>query len=1060
MYISQLIGEYILLMSIGLSSQMPTSIELTDEEAYENEDFRENNELGSDEGRMFPDEKPKSQLRFGYGLKFGFKGAALHGLNRYNVIVGIDIPDIRIAQFFKPRVPDQDYCERFNHPQYSNLYKVCGKTWPAYSEMIESIGRYQEEMEEILYGDLPAVLPGFQVSDLGPNPWENNHYHYKIAERTDQRSASLLEKAVHVVQEGYKRTKRAVKKVLARGKRFISDLIGLGVQGITALLNHRKQNELKRGMKILAENQNKIEGKIEMVENEMLSITQAHMEDIKELRDDIMVLGQGINALNKQIEEHEFNILSLRNHQVDTDKSLEYLSDTIADLFGRMQRYLALYVQMHEKLNNLLDAIDDLEKGELSHRVIPHREMNKIVEHVVTMVNTKYPEYELVLQDTHNYYNLPLVVYAYDKGVIAIQIPMFLKLKIQEPLHLYGLRTVPVPFHINEQEMDEHESKYTHTKLIPSTEILGMSSDTFVNLDKSVLEECYKIGNVYFCETLFLTRQKSEHTCESAIYHYEHLSEIKKKCTFEYYPYLEPEPELLDAGEYFLLSHLPTPWTVHCKHTDQLPGPLEGSAFTVIMKSDMCGCELQAGVGVIWHVQGNIEYCPQELQKLKNEVALYYPVNMAVMIYQYVEEAKRLRLTDNSLFVRPYPFDPEEPNVIIQEENNILENETPFIKLSKVMNDLTERKYASKEDYAIAITEPKNWINGQSPWFGFLLFGVIGTFILTLIVIPWIAKTCSISDKIQKLTTGIARVAAVRGISPPVITAMDEKDFVSLEIQGGFGLLMIVLFIVAVIFGLWLLKQLLKTICRYYEMYNLSSIQAKKSWYNYMEFDKTHIYVQLQHPAQPISMELYMGTYFGNPESLVVRRDFQDLDMEFEPKWLFDYININWNRCSLALKNLELQSPDFIQVPLLKKYVVRRVFSNKHVKFRLVAYNPSTCKIRALGEFRLCRARIKGNYSPDSLPQHYEGQVHELKPTTPFEVQRWKPYLDKQTYEVTNTKRIERPNQLTFMSMDVPSFNSLPSPFPPSSINTPIDTDIRSKDEPTTSQIDKAEVYV
>ena len=182
----------------------------------------------------------------------------------------------------------------------------------------------------------------------------NNHYHYKIAERTDQRSPSLLEKAVHAVQEGYKRTKRAIKVVLTRGKRFISDLIGLGIQGITALLNHRKQNELKRGMKILAENQNKIQGRIEMVEDEMLSITQTHMEDIKELRDDIMVLGQGINALNKQIEEHEFNILSLRNHQVDVDKSLEYLSDTIADLFGRMQRYLALYVQMHEKLNNLI----------------------------------------------------------------------------------------------------------------------------------------------------------------------------------------------------------------------------------------------------------------------------------------------------------------------------------------------------------------------------------------------------------------------------------------------------------------------------------------------------------------------------------------------------------------------------------------------------------------------------------------------------------------------------------------------------------------------------------
>ena len=349
MHISYLLGGCIFLVNISLNLQMPTSIELGNED-----EVRESNELGSDEGKIFPDEKPKSQLRFGYGLKFGFKGAAFHGLNRYNVIVGIDIPDIRIAQFFKPRVPDQDYCERFNHPQYSNLYKVCGKTWPAYIEMIESIGRYQEEMEEILYGDLPAVLPGFQVSDLGTNPWANNHYIYKIAERTDQRSASLLEKAVYAVKESYRRTKRAIKVILKRGKRFISDLIGLGIQGITALLNHRKQNELKKGMKILAENQNKIQGRIEIVEDEMLSITQTHMEDIKELRDDIMVLGQGINALNKQIEEHEFDIFTLMNHQADVDKSLEYLSDTIADLFGRMQRYLALYVQMHEKVEQFV----------------------------------------------------------------------------------------------------------------------------------------------------------------------------------------------------------------------------------------------------------------------------------------------------------------------------------------------------------------------------------------------------------------------------------------------------------------------------------------------------------------------------------------------------------------------------------------------------------------------------------------------------------------------------------------------------------------------------------
>ena len=46
MHINCLLGGYILLMSIDLSSQMPTGIELGNED-----DFTENNVLGSDEGK-------------------------------------------------------------------------------------------------------------------------------------------------------------------------------------------------------------------------------------------------------------------------------------------------------------------------------------------------------------------------------------------------------------------------------------------------------------------------------------------------------------------------------------------------------------------------------------------------------------------------------------------------------------------------------------------------------------------------------------------------------------------------------------------------------------------------------------------------------------------------------------------------------------------------------------------------------------------------------------------------------------------------------------------------
>ena len=84
---------------IALVLSRPIGQELGEKhEALTGENEIEGYDLGSDGKRVFQTEKPKSQIRFGYGLKFGYKGAALHGLNRYNLMVGLEIPDIRLAQ--------------------------------------------------------------------------------------------------------------------------------------------------------------------------------------------------------------------------------------------------------------------------------------------------------------------------------------------------------------------------------------------------------------------------------------------------------------------------------------------------------------------------------------------------------------------------------------------------------------------------------------------------------------------------------------------------------------------------------------------------------------------------------------------------------------------------------------------------------------------------------------------------------------------------------------------------------------------------------------------------
>ena len=70
---------------------------------------------------------------------------------------------------------------------------------------------------------------------------------------------------------------------------------------------------------------------------------------------------------------------------------------------------------------------------------------------------------------------------------------------------------------------------------------------------------------------------------------------IQQKCTIEYYPKLDPHPDILDAGNYLLLGNFPLPWNYFCKQKDEIPTPISESSYVIIKKCDLCQCSLSAG---------------------------------------------------------------------------------------------------------------------------------------------------------------------------------------------------------------------------------------------------------------------------------------------------------------------------------------------------------------------------------------------------------------------------------------------------------------------------------
>ena len=233
---------------------------------------------------------------------------------------------------------------------------------------------------------------------------------------------------------------------------------------------------------------------------------------------------------------------------------------------------------------------------------------------------------------------------------------------------------------MNEELIDESESKYTYTRLKPTTRILTMGSNTQINLDYEQLVHCVKYNILFFCEQMFLEKQGNEHTCESAIYTNQNVKMIQQKCTIEYYPKLDPDPDILDTGNYLLLGNFPLPLNYFCKQKDEIPSPISGSSYVIIRKHDLCQCSLTAGS---WYLEANIAYCAEDPDNPSTHLKLYYTVNMATVIYQFQEKLKTEGITDLTLFNEQIPFDAREPDLIVEEDSYVLQRHITSSELSR-----------------------------------------------------------------------------------------------------------------------------------------------------------------------------------------------------------------------------------------------------------------------------------------------------------------------------------------------------------------------------------------
>ena len=206
------------------------------------------------------------------------------------------------------------------------------------------------------------------------------------------------------------------------------------------------------------------------------------------------------------------------------------------------------------------------------------------------MLQITYPDYDLVIDRLHLYYDMQLVTFGIDRDKnLIVQFPIIIQPYTLQPLILYQLETVPVPI------LDQNNRAYSYTHVQVEKPYIALNSETCISLQQQELTTSKRIGYEFYCEELFVVKHKTKHSCESAIYLNLGTDIIEENCNFRfYYNKTDVTPTVLDDGNEIILANWPNNKHIICNIYNDIPVGIPSHPYVLVNRSVLCNCSIEA----------------------------------------------------------------------------------------------------------------------------------------------------------------------------------------------------------------------------------------------------------------------------------------------------------------------------------------------------------------------------------------------------------------------------------------------------------------------------------
>ena len=240
--------------------------------------------------------------------------------------------------------------------------------------------------------------------------------------------------------------------------------------------------------------------KLLKLDNTMLMYGVYNADTLEKLINTVQEI-HNVASSHKKLFAGEHNPPIFRLLYMDALGIQQYAFNLLLFLRVMQDKYISLYKELITQLRSYVSAVRILAKGYLPTTLITPSRLQGILAEVKRSLQHTNPDYTLVLERLHLYYNMQLVTFGIDRDMnLVIQFPVFIQPYIQKPLVLYQLETVPVPI------LDTNTEAQSYTHLHVNKPYLALNSETYISLTHQELRSCKVIGNEFYCEELFIVK--------------------------------------------------------------------------------------------------------------------------------------------------------------------------------------------------------------------------------------------------------------------------------------------------------------------------------------------------------------------------------------------------------------------------------------------------------------------------------------------------------------------------------------------------------------------------